>query len=75
MKTFVACIVYMLIVNVIFYLTGAFIAFDLNPFNWAIMSGWVGRLIILLVEIIILLTIDNDNPLYDLVEDFIDDNL
>ena len=41
----------LLIVNVIYYLIGAIIAWDLNPMHWWIFNHWVGRAIIVILEL------------------------
>jgi len=41
----------LLIINVIYYLIGAIIAWDLNPMKWWIFNHWVGRTIIVILEL------------------------
>jgi hypothetical protein len=41
-------------VNLFWYLVGSFIAFDLNPTNWWLITHTVGRIILVIIEIFIL---------------------
>lgn len=40
-----------ILVHLVFYLMGSFIAWDFNPLNWWLFQSWVGRVIFLMVEI------------------------
>lgn len=40
-----------IVVHLVFYLMGSFIAWDFNPLNWWLFQSWGGRVIFLMVEI------------------------
>ena len=42
------------LVHLIFYLIGSFIAWDLNPLDWWLFTSWVGRVLILFFEIYVI---------------------
>lgn len=39
------------LVHLIFYLLGSFIAWDLNPLNWWLFTSWVGRVLFVIFEL------------------------
>ena len=40
----------LILVHLLFYLLGSFIAWDLNPLNWWLFTSWVGRILFLIFE-------------------------
>lgn len=42
-----------IIVNLVFYLLGAFIAWDWNVMNWLLFKDWQGRFFLSCVELLI----------------------
>jgi hypothetical protein len=42
------------IFNIVIYISGSFIAWDLNPLNWWLFTSWVGRVLILFFEIYVI---------------------
>lgn len=42
-----------LLLNVVFYLIGSFIAFDLNPIHWWLFDTMIGRCFFLVIETIL----------------------
>lgn len=42
-----------IIVNLVFYLLGAFIAWDWNVMNWLLFKDWQGRFFLVCVELLI----------------------
>jgi hypothetical protein len=49
-----------LLVNLLLYGIGSFIAFDWNPLNWWLFSAWGGRALFLFIEMYVLATIAKD---------------
>jgi hypothetical protein len=43
-----------LLINLLFYGLGSFIAFDWNPLHWWLLSTWGGRVVFLFGEMCIL---------------------
>lgn len=41
----------LILVHLLFYLLGSFIAWDFNPLNWWLFTSWVGRILFLIFEI------------------------
>jgi hypothetical protein len=44
-------LVMLILVHLLFYLFGSFIAWDFNPLNWWLFTSWVGRGLFLIFEI------------------------
>ena len=40
-----------IVIHLVLYLMGSFIAWDFNPLNWWLFQSWGGRVIFLMVEI------------------------
>jgi hypothetical protein len=40
----------LILVHLLFYLLGSFIAWDLNPLNWWLFTSWFGRILFLIFE-------------------------
>jgi hypothetical protein len=49
-----------LLVNLLLYGIGSFIAFDWNPLNWWLLSAWGGRVLFLFIEMYVLATVAQD---------------
>lgn len=47
----------MILGNSIYYIIGSFIALDFNPLNWWIFEETMGRILIIILEIILLVHI------------------
>ena len=45
---------FFVIVNLVFYLLGAFITWDWNVMNWLLFKDWQGRFFLVCVELLIM---------------------
>jgi biotin transporter BioY len=55
MKNFIKLIVYFLIGNLIFYVLGIFVTYDINPLNWFLIACDMGRAWFLFIEFIMII--------------------
>lgn len=47
----------MILVNILYYLIGSFIAWDWNPMNWWLINSLLGRIILVVLELGILINV------------------
>lgn len=59
LTVFFMVIIPMTILNCVLYLIGSFIAWDWNPLNWLLLSESVGRVILVILEIVFLVNSPN----------------
>ena len=49
-----------LFIHLIVYLFGSFIAWDINPLNWWLLSTYIGRIFFLVFEILCIVNLFDD---------------